>query len=111
MLQQPLARRVALGQRGARRPAKRCQGHCLCRVCGVAHEGLRAAVPTDGTTDAWTTAALVVRAGSVLGCPGRPWRSRRVVLGIGAQATNPTSTVEVAGSSLLIRLRSSSKCQ
>ena len=38
MLQQPLARRVALGQRGARRPAKRCQGHCLCRVCGVAHE-------------------------------------------------------------------------
>ena len=110
MLQQPLARRVAGAARYAA-AGERCQGHCLCRVCGVAHEGLRAAVPTDGTTDAWTTAALVVRAGSVLGCPGRPWRSRRVVLGIGAQATNPTSTVEVAGSSLLIRLRSSSKCQ
>ena len=111
MLQQPLARRVA----GAARYA--AAGEALPGALPLSSmrrraRGLRAAaVPTDGTTDAWTTAALVVRAGSVLGCPGRPWRSRRVVLGIGAQATNPTSTVEVAGSSLLIRLRSSSKCQ
>ena len=95
MLQQP-SRDEWPGQRGTRRPAKRCQGHCLCRVCGVAHEGLRAAVPTDGTTDAWTTAALVVRAGSVLGCPGRPWRSRRVVLGTGAQAHKPVLIILVA---------------
>ena len=37
MLQQP-SRDEWPGQRGTRRPAKRCQGHCLCRVCGVAHE-------------------------------------------------------------------------
>ena len=48
MLQQPLARRVAGAARDAA-AGERCQGHCLCRVCGVAHE----AVPTDGTTDAW----------------------------------------------------------
>ena len=37
MLQQPLARRVAGAARYAA-TGERCQGHCLCRVCGVAHE-------------------------------------------------------------------------
>ena len=37
MLQQPLARRVAGAARYAA-AGERCQGHCLCRVCGVAHE-------------------------------------------------------------------------
>ena len=111
MLQQPLARRVA----GAARYA--AAGEALPGALPLSSmrrraRGLRAAaVPSDGRRLPGRSAALVVRAGSVLGCPGRPWRSRRVVLGIGAQATNPTSTVEVAGSSLLIRLRSSSKCQ
>ena len=50
MLQQPLARRVAGAARYAA-AGERCQGHCLCRVCGVAHEACELQPIDDGTTD------------------------------------------------------------
>ena len=110
MLQQPLARRVA----GAARYA--AAGEALPGALPLSSMRRRARGPASSRSNRWNDGCLDDGGASGAGrkrsgLPGEPWRSRRVVLGIGAQATNPTSTVEVAGSSLLIRLRSSSKCQ
>ena len=79
MLQQPSRDEWRWGSavRGGRRSAAR-------GTASVEYAASRtrpaSCAPTDGTTDAWTIGGASGAAGSVLGCPGRPWRSRRAVL-------------------------------